>query len=200
MEKNNSLTPLVKSPAKDAHIRHAKGFSLSEIKESGHNLHLLKRKNIKIDYFRQSSHPENVEMLKKISIEKSKEKRTPFVKKEKKRTAYKPKEEKVIGKKRTKKVTKAPKKKVKKETLGEKPVKPKKAMVKEEQSIAGQTPLTELSGLGPSAEAKLREIGVTCIEELLKESPEEISTLIKGISEDRIMKWIEEGKEVLKQP
>ncbi|MFX1353945.1 MAG: helix-hairpin-helix domain-containing protein, partial [Promethearchaeota archaeon] len=58
-------------------------------------------------------------------------------------------------------------------------------------------PLTALSGLGPSTEKKFIELGVNSVEDLIKENPEELSVLIKGVSEERIQKWIEEGKSLI---
>ena len=55
-------------------------------------------------------------------------------------------------------------------------------------------PLTELSGLGAATAKKFIELGVTDVEALCKEQPEELALLIKGVSVDRLKKWIEEGK------
>ncbi|MFX0073354.1 MAG: helix-hairpin-helix domain-containing protein [Candidatus Hermodarchaeota archaeon] len=59
------------------------------------------------------------------------------------------------------------------------------------------TPLTELSGLGGATEKKFAEIGVSTVEEFIKENPEELGMLISGVSVDRIKKWKEEAKELI---
>ncbi|MHA1669046.1 MAG: hypothetical protein ACTSV5_00555 [Promethearchaeota archaeon] len=196
MESKNALKSVVKSPARDAHLKMGNGFSLSEIEASGHSLEVIKRLNIKIDYFRKSSHDHNIKSLKSIKIPDSKEKkREPFVQKEKKRTPYKPKTEKIRKNPTpTRKVTETkpktkPEEKPKKET--------KKQPVKIKPVETDKTPLVKLSGLGPTTVAKFSDMGVTCIEDLLKEKPEEIAPLIKGCSEVKISKWIEEGKELI---
>ncbi|MFX1329486.1 MAG: helix-hairpin-helix domain-containing protein [Promethearchaeota archaeon] len=199
MEKKLALIAIVKSPAKNAYLRRGNGFSLKEIEEAGKTIEILKRMDIKIDYFRKSSHPENIKQLKALEIPKiEKKKKKPYIKKEKKRTPFKPIEERV--KRKPKKVVKEkpkvtptkPKPKViKKEKV--KPVKLEKIPVKAEG-----IPLTELPGLGAATAKKFIELGVNTVEDLCKESPEELSTLIKGVSLDRMKKWIEEGKELLK--
>ena len=95
MESKDAVKSVVKSPARDAHIRLGEGFSLSEIEASGHSLEVIKNLNVKIDYFRNSSHENNIYLLKSIKIPASKKKkREPFVLKEKKRTPFKPKTKK----------------------------------------------------------------------------------------------------------
>jgi large subunit ribosomal protein L13e len=69
----------------------------------------------------------------------------------------------------------------------------KKEKVKEEEK---GTPLTELSGLGNATAKKFKEVGVNNIEDLIKESPEELALIISGVSEERIKKWIDESKEL----
>ncbi|MFX1315550.1 MAG: helix-hairpin-helix domain-containing protein [Promethearchaeota archaeon] len=196
MESKQKLIVMVKSPAKDAHLREGNGFSLKEIKESGKTTTLLEQLNIKIDYFRKSSYSENIKKLKSIEVPKKKRaKREPFVKKEKKRTPFKPKEEKP-------RIKRAPKPKV----TAKKPVKPKPKVVKKEKPIIKEkaiveefgTPLTNLSGLGAATAKKFIELGVNSMESLIKENPEELALLIKGVSEERLKKWIEEANEILK--
>jgi predicted flap endonuclease-1-like 5' DNA nuclease len=183
METRQKIIANVKSPAKDAHLREGNGFSLNEINQSGKSINLLKELNIKIDYFRKSAHPENIEKLKSIEVPKKKgKKREPFVKKEKKKTPFKPKTEK--------KVIKKPSKPKKKEKV--KPIK-----LEAIQKPTG-TPLTELDGLGAKTAKKFFELGVNNIEELVKENPDELGTLIQGVSTKRLIKWIKEGKELLK--
>jgi predicted flap endonuclease-1-like 5' DNA nuclease len=198
LEKRQSLIPIVKSPARDAHLRNGSGFSLSEIKSAGYDIQTLKNLGIKIDYRRQSAREKNVELLQSLKIsDKTKKKRDPFVAKEKKRTGYKPK---------TQKPKKKAAPKIKKEKVKE--VKPKKGKIKEEKAKLKKekaeikptemgTPLTDLQGLGPATAAKLNELGVSSIEDLIKENPEEIGTLVKGLTAERISKWIEEGKELI---
>jgi nucleotidyltransferase/DNA polymerase involved in DNA repair len=74
-----------------------------------------------------------------------------------------------------------------------KPIKVEKAPIKPEG-----IPLTELSGLGAATAKKFIELGVNNIEELVKEDIDELILLIKGVSLERLKKWIEEGKELLK--
>ena len=199
MEKREILNPIVKSPAKDAHLREGSGFSLAEIKSAGYELQTFKKLNIKIDYYRRSIHEKNVDLLKSLEISKRKgKKREPFVAKEKKRTGYKPKSKKV-----EKKVAPNRKEEIVEPKKKEKIAKPKKEKVTKisvkEEELAPQEgiPLTELQGLGPATAKKLNEIGVSSVEKLVKESPEEIALLVKGCSEDRLKKWIEEGKDLI---
>ena len=189
---------MVTSPAKDAHKRKAKGFSLGEIREAGKTVELLRKLNVDIDYFRKSKHENNVEELRKLKdTEKKGKKKKPFVAKEKKRTPFKPKASK-------------PEKKPDKKVVTEKPAKPtkaaKKARVKKEpKAIKKELPklettaLTSLSGLGPATAKKFEELGVSCAEELVKEDPAELAKLIKGVSEERIINWIKECKELLQE-
>ena len=210
MENYKNTVAIVISPAKDAHKREAKGFSLSEIKEAGKTPELLRALNIDVDYFRRSKHESNIEQLKKIKpVSKKVKKKKPYVFKEKKRTPFKPKVEKKVRKKPAKvekteikpKITKKappPKKEIKEvEEVELKPAK-KEKKEKSKKSKSDKTKLTSLTGLGPAAAKKLEGLGVTCVEELIKENPGELAPLIKGISEDRISKWCEEGKEMLK--
>ena len=106
-----------------------------------------------------------------------------------------------------------PEKKVVEKVVAEKPAKiakkapaPKKERVKKEPKPvkkelpkAETTKLTSLSGLGPATAKKFEELGVSCVEELVKEDPAELASLIKGVSEDRIKSWISECKELLQQ-
>ncbi|MFX1363908.1 MAG: helix-hairpin-helix domain-containing protein [Promethearchaeota archaeon] len=199
MEKEPSLIALVNSPAKDAHKRNGSGFSLKEIKDAGKNVQSLMKLNIKIDYFRKSAYATNIETLKslKIPTEKSKKKK-PFVMKEKKKTPFKPKV------KKPKTVTKKPIEKKSKITTAKFTTKPKmkeeKKPPKLEKISSGPvgTPLTELSGLGGATAKKFIELGVNNVEDLCKENPEELATLIKGVSLDRLKKWIDEGNKLIK--
>ena len=209
------IVAFVKSPAKSRNyqIQEGNGFSLSEIKESGKSIQLLKELDIKIDYFRRSAHEMNINALKTLEVPKKKgKKRTPFVKKEKKRAEFKPKKEKV-EKEPTKVKKAAPKKpEPKKPTIKEKaPVKKKpevekkpKAEVKavEEPKPAAEmegTPLIKLTGLGLTTAKKFENLGVTSVEALLKEDPAELAKLIKGASEVKISTWIKEGERILKE-
>jgi predicted flap endonuclease-1-like 5' DNA nuclease len=197
METKQEIIAEVRSPSKDAHKRDGTGFSLSEIKQAGKNVDILKQMNVKIDYFRKSTHPENVEKLKTIEIPKKKQKKKdPFVKKEKKRTEYKPKAEKKIVKKpvKPKKIPVKPSPKPKKKEK----VKPIKVEKLEKIPKPAGTPLTDLSGLGAATAKKFFELGVNTIEELVKENPDELAGLIKGVSSERLIKWIEEGKALRK--
>ena len=213
MDSKQSLISRVKSPAKDAHLREGKGFSLEEIKNAGKSVGLLKTIKINIDFFRKSSYPENIEKLKSLKVEKKKKKK-PFVKKEKRRTPFKPKieeikekEVKVIEKFPTKISIKAKQKPIKKEKIKVAKVKKEKvAKVKKEKAVKVEevkeklkgTPLTELSGLGAATVKKFADLGVNNIEELCKENPEELAPIIKGVSLEKLKKWIEEGKGFLK--
>ncbi|MFX1572552.1 MAG: ribosomal protein L13e [Promethearchaeota archaeon] len=194
MESKEKFIANVKSPSRGGHLRVGKGFSLNEIKQAGLTVKLLEELNIKIDHFRKSVHPENIEKLKKIEIPKKKDtKREAFVKKEKKKTTFKPKKEKVRVKPK-KVIEKAPKKlPVKKELK-------KLKKIKKEKEISEKkgTPLTEIPGLGDTIEKRFFDLGVNNIEELIKENPEEIAALVSGVSLKRLKKWIEEGKEIIK--
>ncbi len=190
MENNKNIMAVVISPSKDAHKREAKGFSLSEIKEAGKTPELLRALNVSIDYFRRSKHESNIEQLKKLKpVGKTVKKKKPYVFKEKKKTPYKPKVEKTEQK--PKKVP-PPKKEIEEVEL--KPAKKEK----KEKSKSEKTKLTSLTGLGPAAAKKLEGLGVSCVEELIKENPGELAALLKGLSEERITKWCDEGKELLK--
>ena len=202
MESKTKLIAIVKSPAKDKYLRKGNGFSVEEIIQAGLTIELLKKLNIKIDFFRKSVYPENISKLKSIEVPKKKgKKKQPFVKKEKKRTPFKPKKEKPMVKP-SKIIEKAPKKPpvkpkpkkpkaVKKEEV--KPVKIEKVKIEDKGTL-----LTELTGLGATTAKKFIELGVNTVEDLCKEKPEELAPLIKGVSVDRLQKWIEEGKELLK--
>ena len=192
MESNKKIVAMVTSPAKDAHKRKAKGFSLGEIKEAGKTVELLRKLNVDIDYFRKSKHESNVEELRKLKDTKKKaKKKKPFVAKEKKRTPFKPKASKP-EKKPVKAVKKAPA--TKKERVKKEP-----KAIKKELPKAETTALTSLSGLGPATAKKFEELGVSCAEELVKEDPAELAKLIKGVSEVRIKNWISECKELLQE-
>ena len=88
-------------------------------------------------------------------------------------------------------VEEIPKEKTK---LKEKKKVEKKAKVKTEEK---GTPLTSLSGLGSTTAKKFMEVGVNSVEELIEEKPEELILLISGVSEERLKKWIDEGKILL---
>lgn len=202
MEDRVQVTALVKSPTKDRHQRKGSGFSLLEIKKANKSIEEIKKLKLRIDYFRKSMYDENVEKLKNLkSIPKKKKSREPFVPKVKKRTEFKPKVRKV--KKTTpKKVEPTPKKRIEKTKVAppkQKLIELEKVISKKPKEEAKGIPLTELSGLGPATANKFIELGVSTVEELMHENPAELGTLIKGVSEDRIKKWIEEGKELLNQ-
>ena len=210
MENYKNTVAIVISPAKDAHKREAKGFSLLEIKEAGKTHELLRALNVNVDYFRRSKYESNIEQLKKLKpVGKKGKKKKPYVFKEKKRTPFKPKVEKKVRKKpaevdkteikpKITKIAPPPKKKVEKvEVVELKPAK-KEKKEKKEKSKSEKTKLTSLTGLGPAAAKKLEELGVSCVEELIKENPGELAPLIKGVSEERLSKWCDEGKEILK--
>ncbi|MFX1301964.1 MAG: ribosomal protein L13e [Promethearchaeota archaeon] len=195
MESKQKLIAMVKSPSKDAHLREGEGFSLNEIKQAGKTIKFLENLNIKIDYFRKSIYAENIEKLKPIEVPKKKsKKREPFVKKEKKKTPFKPK----VEKPKVKRVVKpkvAPAKPVPKHKKKQK-VKPTK--IEKVKLEAAGIPLTELSGLGATTAKKFIQLGVNNVEELCKENPEELAALITGVSLQRLQKWIDEGKELIK--
>ncbi|NHJ26099.1 MAG: hypothetical protein EAX89_16090 [Candidatus Lokiarchaeota archaeon] len=193
METNKKPEALVISPSKDGHKRIGTGFSLLEIKEAGKSIELLHENNLKIDYMRRSSHATNVDLLKKVKpLSKKVKKREPFTFKQKTRTPFVAKEEK----------PKAKPSKIEKEELISKEkkekVKLKKEVSKKEESKVEGLPLSSLSGLGPTTVSKFKELGVDNLEQLIKEDPDELGTLIKGVSVERIKKWIEEAKEILK--
>jgi len=199
MESNKKIVAMVISPAKDAHTRKAKGFSLGEIQEAGKTVELLRKLKVDIDFFRKSKHENNIEKLRKLKdTAKKAKKKKPFEAKEKKRTPFKPTvskpKKKTVKKVVAKKPTKAAKKEPapKKEKVKEEP-KPKKKDLPEGEI----TPLTSLSGLGPATAKKFEDLGVSCAEELVNEEPAELAKLIKGVSEERIINWIKECKELL---
>jgi predicted flap endonuclease-1-like 5' DNA nuclease len=214
------IIAIVKSPAREANLRKGKGFSLAEIKAAEKDIQILRIMGIKIDYFRKSAHPVNIEALKKLKItEKKGEKRSAFVPKEKKvrdKTKKVKKKEKVIIKEKEPiseeiKVKTPPKEKVEPEIIAEEiliekeilepveKVKEKsKGKIKSKKEEKG-TPLTELSGLGASAEKKLKEVGVNTVEDLIAENPDELIKLISGVSQERLVRWVEEGKVLLKK-
>jgi predicted flap endonuclease-1-like 5' DNA nuclease len=194
METKPKIIASVKSPSKDAHIRKGTGFSISEIKQAGRNLDIIKEMNIKIDYFRKSTHQENIEKLKSLEIIKKKgKKKEPFVKKEKKRTEFKPKTAKKVVKKPKEAPVKPTPKPKKKEKA--KPIKKEKLeKIPEPSGI----PLTELSGLGAATAKKFIELGVNTVEDLVKENADELAAIIKGVSLERLIKWIEEAKTLIK--
>jgi hypothetical protein len=204
----------IKSPAKSHNyqLQKANGFSLSEIKESGKSIQLLKDLNIKIDYFRKSAHEMNINTLKTLEVPKKEgKKRAPFVKKETKRAAFKPKAEKKkkkpvkVKKAAPEKPTKAkiPKTKEKapakkKPEVEKKPKAEAKKIIKPKPAVeVGGTPLIKLTGLGLTTAKKFENIGVASIEALIKEDPAELSKLIKGASEVKISTWIKEGLKLL---
>ena len=198
----------VKSPSREGHIREGNGFSLTEIKAAGKTIVLLKELNIKIDYFRKSTHEWNIEQLKALK---------PLKKKEKKKKPYSPKEERVKARhKRVVKKKKRPKEKIEVVQEIEKEDKvqpiPKKTIIEPKVKTPPKTklapatkatpeeieiPLTNLSGLGSATAKKFKELGVKNVERLIEEDPEELAMLISGVSADRIKKWVEEGKELL---
>jgi len=228
MEKSENIDiqvePTVKSPSREAQLRKGRGFSLGEIKAAGKTVQNIKQLGIRIDPYRKSVLESNVEQLKKLKVvEKKGKKRPPFVRKEKKVRVRKkkvkkkvklvedvevlPKEPAVkatpIAKQKVKaKVKAVPEVKEKVETIPKTKVTPEakekpKKKKKEKEEEKG-TPLTKLSGLGAATEKKFQEVGVNCIEELVKEKPDELGMLISGISAKRITKWINEGQELLK--
>ena len=188
MENNKNIVATAISPAKDAHLRKGKGFSLPEIKEAGKTVEVLRDLNVNIDFFRKSKHKNNIEDLKKLkSTSKKEKKKKPYEFKEKKRTQFKPKVEKAITKPVKAAKATQPSKIIKKAPA------PKKEKVKKEpKSVKKESPTTEtikltsLTGLGPATAKKLEDLGVTCVEELVNEDSSELATLVKGVSEERI--------------
>jgi len=104
MENKKNIVAMVISPAKDAHLRKGKGFSLSEITESGKTVEILRDLNMDIDFFRKSKYETNIKELKKLKpVSKKTKKKKPYEFKEKARTAFKLKVEK--AKKKPAKIT-----------------------------------------------------------------------------------------------
>ena len=195
MQKSTEVKATVISPSRNMNFRKGKGFSLSEIKQSGKSVQELKSMKIPIDFLRKSVHKENIEILKNLKVSQAKsKKREPFIPKERRKTEFKPKEKKQAIKKVK---TSVPEKAV--PVVKPAPIKeePKKVKVESKVTPKGKIPLTELSGLGATTEQKFVELGVNSVEELLLEDPSELGQLIKGCSEERIKKWIEEGKELI---
>ena len=192
------IVATIKSPTRGAGFREGSGFSLAEIAASGKSLIQIKELKIKIDYFRKSAHNENVELLKALKI---------VHKKDKKKKKYIPKEKRIKAKPKIKKKTPVKtelppaeesiiEKKQKVKASSPKKVKVKKPEPEKETEVE-EIPLTKLSGLGPATAKKFIEVGVQSVEQLCEEVPEELAHLIPGCSEDRISKWIEEGKKLL---
>ncbi|MEJ2248907.1 MAG: hypothetical protein P8Y97_04515 [Candidatus Lokiarchaeota archaeon] len=179
----NKITAMVYSPARTRHLREGDGFSIPEINKSNRTIDELKRLKIKVDYDRRSSHSFNIEKLNELEVPEIKRKsRKPFIKKEKKRTAFIPPTiEKVEIKEKAKP-------KIKKE---------KKVEKEPDSKVTEIIPLTELDGIGPATEDKFKQLGIEGIQDLIKEDPKELATLIKGASEEGISNWIEQGKKIL---
>jgi len=208
-EIEGKIKPFVKTPARDAHIRKGKGFSLPEIKAAGKTVVLLKEMNIKIDFFRKSANNQNIEILKKLKPpKKTAKKKKPYRPKEKiiKKKPFKvkkkmmPTEKVEVDVEKTKtKVKPAVKAKRAAKTKPKEKAKAAPAKKPKAKAETGARPLTELSGLGPATAKKFIELGVDSVEALLKEKPKELAMLIKGCSEERIQNWIKEGKELKKK-
>ena len=225
-EKESAIKPIasVKSPARDAHLRDGKGFSLGEIKAAGHTIRAFKTLGIKIDYLRRTVHDFNVKQLKEIKLPTIKKKeKAPYKSKEerieirKSKIAKKPKpikkveivsEEEPIEAEEVaveeepepipkEKVTIKTKKPVKEEIELEEVEEEEKEAVEEKEIKSEGLPLTELPGLGKATAKKFNDIGVNTVEELCEEDPAELATLIEVFSVERIQKWVEEGKKLL---
>lgn len=192
------IVATVKSPSRISRLREGHGFSLTEIAASGKSIKQIKDLKIKIDYFRKSAHNENIELLKTVKI---------IQKKGKKKKEYIPKEKRVKAKLKVKKKI-PPKKELpsaeepiieKKQKVKASPAKkPKTKEPKVEKEVeVEEIPLTKLSGLGPATLKKFKDVGVESVEQLCEEIPEELAQLIPGCSEERINKWVEEGKQLL---
>ena len=192
------IVATVKSPTRGAGFREGNGFSLGEIAASGKSLIQIKDLKLKIDYFRKSAHKENIELLNTVKIiQKKGKKKKDYVPKEKRvkvkpkikkktpvKTKLPPAEEPIIEKKQKVKASPAKKPKTKKPEP-------------EKETEVEEIPLTNLSGLGPATAKKFKEVGVESVEQLCEEIPEELANLIPSCSEERISKWVEEGKKLL---
>jgi len=88
------------------------------------------------------------------------------------------------------------KKKPKREPYRKKEEKPKK-IIKKKVIKKPPIKLTLLNKLGPSTEKKMIEIGIPDVQTLIKEDPKEVASLVSGCSEERVIKWIEEGKRLV---
>jgi len=196
------IVATIKSPTRGVGYREGHGFSLAEIAASGKSLRQIKDLKLKIDYFRKSAHNENIELLKTVKITQKKEKKGKkikrYVPKEKRIKKAKPKIKKKTPVKEELPPDEEPiiEKKPKEKASPIKKVKVKKPKPEKEAEVEG-IPLTDLSGLGPATAKKFKEVGVQSVEQLCEEVPEELAHLIPGCSEDRISKWVEEGKELL---
>ena len=102
------IEALVHSSEQRTHVRKGRGFSRNELKEAGLTLHDARMFKIPVDKRRRSSHPENIETLKK-NYEKKPSK--PKLEKPKKPITEKPKK---TRKKTSKKTTVKPKQKTSK--------------------------------------------------------------------------------------
>jgi len=65
----SEIDAIVYCPEKITRVRKGRGFSLKELKEAGLTLRDALRHRIPVDRRRESSHPENIETLKKIRQE-----------------------------------------------------------------------------------------------------------------------------------
>ncbi len=185
------LNIIVKSPSREKEFKKGTGFSLEEIKKSNKSIIELKTIGIKIDYRRKTEYEENIEFLNNLKMEiEQKPKREPFKKKVK--APKKPKKKPIPKEEPVDEIKEEP----------EKEIKPKKKEIKKvvkKPTKKEPIKLTLLEKLGPSTEKKLIEIGIPDVETLCKEDPKEVATLVKGCSEERVAKWIEEGKKLLEE-
>jgi len=71
--------------------------------------------------------------------------------------------------------------------------------IKEKQPSQNLIPLTELHRLGSKTEQKFNAIGVNSVNDLINENASDLAKLIKGVSEESIKEWIDEGKDLIEK-
>ncbi len=87
--------------------------------------------------------------------------------------------------------------KIKPDTLKKKKI--PKTKIDKKQLNQNQISLTKLHRLGSKTEQKFIALGISSVNELIKENASDLAKLINGVSEDSIKEWIEEGKALLKK-
>lgn len=66
----------------------------------------------------------------------------------------------------------------------------------EEEKTIKKTSLIEIKGLGPKTAEKLRSLNISSVEELVKETPQELANNIDGASAESFKDWINQGKDM----
>ncbi|MFX1337827.1 MAG: helix-hairpin-helix domain-containing protein [Promethearchaeota archaeon] len=202
----------IKAAAKSIQMIRTLGIKIDFERKSVHQSNIEQLKKIKVPVRKEKKRPPFIRKEKKVRVRTKKVKKKTKPVEKVKVPAQKPVKVAKIPKQKVKQPSKA--KRIPKIKIKEKPIekeelvpiieekldekeKPKKKEIVKEEKIG--TPLTELSGLGKATVKKFNEVGVNTVEDLIKEIPEELSMIISGVSEERIKKWINEGKDLLKK-